>query len=623
MSQKLTARSALTTPINTDIIHVVDDPGGTPASYKSTLSDVSKGLVIGNIPDSVSLASGNTFEGAQVFNEAGADVDFRIEGVSAANALFVQGSDGFIGIGTDAPESLLHISGGNLQLDNNRVIKFDDAGGTARNVFEVTSGDDIVIGSSNLDDLKFNVGTVGTAVTIKQTTGNIGIGTDSPAQKLDIVGDGAAMYIQSEDYNNIILGRRGSSGVDLDKGSLFMYSEGTLTNFLDTAGNSYFNGGNVGIGTSSPGALLQVGDDADASANEIRLAADAANGRVTRYTFYNGGAEKGRLSYDYRTTEADSKYVFRVNASNIVAFKEDAVGIGTVNPSSNADLTLEGGVMCFKETTTPTADTDYGKIYTKTDNILYFQDGAGSEHSVDLDGGAAATLQTAFDQGQTITVADTDNQTLLITNNDTTNNPDAVQITATTTTADLLQVTSDTLTTGSLGYFYSNSADTGSRNLVDIVNDNTSAVNAVALSIQQDANELSLSISSLANTSTTAQIVGANTTSKILNIIGSSLTTGELARFYSSSASNGTRNLIELVNDNAAATGTTPLMISQNAVTSTNFKKMVDMSGTVIWISDGATTPNGNLSGTTGDMCLNGDSGNIYRCTGTTNWTAM
>jgi len=59
------------------------------------------------------------------------------------------------------------------------------------------------------------------------------------------------------------------------------------------------------------------------------------------------------------------------------------VGIGTNAPSANADLTLESGVLNLKETTTPTADTNYGKIYTKSDNKLYFQDGAGNEYTVD------------------------------------------------------------------------------------------------------------------------------------------------------------------------------------------------------------------------------------------------
>lgn len=31
---------------------------------------------------------------------------------------------------------------------------------------------------------------------------------------------------------------------------------------------------------------------------------------------------------------------------------------------------------------TPTATTNYGKVYTKSDNKLYFQDGAGTEHEI-------------------------------------------------------------------------------------------------------------------------------------------------------------------------------------------------------------------------------------------------
>jgi len=58
------------------------------------------------------------------------------------------------------------------------------------------------------------------------------------------------------------------------------------------------------------------------------------------------------------------------------------VGVGTTTPSENADMTLFNGVLCLKETDTPTADTNYGKVYAKDDNKLYFQDGAGDEHEI-------------------------------------------------------------------------------------------------------------------------------------------------------------------------------------------------------------------------------------------------
>jgi hypothetical protein len=48
------------------------------------------------------------FDGAVVINEAGADVDFRVESDTNTNALFVEGSTGNVGVGT-VPSSSLHV----------------------------------------------------------------------------------------------------------------------------------------------------------------------------------------------------------------------------------------------------------------------------------------------------------------------------------------------------------------------------------------------------------------------------------------------------------------------------------------------------------------------------------
>jgi len=71
----------------------------------------------------------------------------------------------------------------------------------------------------------------------------------------------------------------------------------------------------------------------------------------------------------------------RTNDYFFVRDSDGHVAIGSSTPSDYADLLLEDGVLCIKETTTPTADANYGKIYTKDDNDLYFQDGAGTEKS--------------------------------------------------------------------------------------------------------------------------------------------------------------------------------------------------------------------------------------------------
>jgi hypothetical protein len=52
-----------------------------------------------------------TANGGAVFNETGADVDFRVESDTVDHALFVQGSDGNVGIGTSSPGTTLDVIG--------------------------------------------------------------------------------------------------------------------------------------------------------------------------------------------------------------------------------------------------------------------------------------------------------------------------------------------------------------------------------------------------------------------------------------------------------------------------------------------------------------------------------
>ena len=90
-------------------------------------------------------------------------------------------------------------------------------------------------------------------------------------QDVSITGDGARFYVKSADEELISIGRAGSSGASLDQGYIRMKSGGSNKIALHTAGDSYLNGGSLGIGTDSPDNLLQLefADGSNTSAGNI------------------------------------------------------------------------------------------------------------------------------------------------------------------------------------------------------------------------------------------------------------------------------------------------------------------------------------------------------------------
>jgi hypothetical protein len=142
-----------------------------------------------------------------VFNEDGVDADFRVESDTSTHALFVQGSDGNVGIGTNSPNTNLEISttvDPILRLNNstNAVTTGADIGeiqfytndastsGTGVKAFVKTvaqafganqGGADLVFGTA-----AYAVGDASEKMRIDKD-GNVGIGNSSPTARLEVV----------------------------------------------------------------------------------------------------------------------------------------------------------------------------------------------------------------------------------------------------------------------------------------------------------------------------------------------------------------------------------------------------------------------------------------------------
>jgi hypothetical protein len=135
--------------------------------------------------------------GSQVMGNNNA-IYFRDSAGSMSNAMFFFGdssnrlnfgagnasrmtitSNGNVGIGTAAPVDRLEVVGGNQVMGNNSVIYFRDSSG------QLTNSMFIIGDSSN----RLNIGTGNTTRMTIASSGNIGIGTASPAARFHVAGD--------------------------------------------------------------------------------------------------------------------------------------------------------------------------------------------------------------------------------------------------------------------------------------------------------------------------------------------------------------------------------------------------------------------------------------------------
>ncbi len=300
-----------------------------------------------------------------------------------------------IGAGTTLDSRYLKLDASNSPVTGNLTIS---ANLTANNVYVPDGG---FVGVSGADGWTFD-STNGDIT----TTSKVGIGLTSLNDKLevsgsvDIQGGGAlklAGTIRINSSGNVItetIIQNKSS--DLHIRQMDDYDIKFDTNNIERM--RITNTGDVGIGTASPaeklhvsGGHIQVDTDYELrTSNFQKYVPDADSLSITGTNFGLMTATNG-LIFSYNANNTSGAGIFFGQGTtdpgdaNWVAemrIIDGNVGIGTASPSSNADLTLEGGALCIKETTTPTADTNYGKIYSKSDNNLYFQDGAGNEHQV-------------------------------------------------------------------------------------------------------------------------------------------------------------------------------------------------------------------------------------------------
>ena len=178
---------------------------------------------------------------------------------SFAGSIIVH-ENGNVGIGTVNPGKKLHVVGGDARFENTNNIYFDinSVNGGSSNVYYrlLSAGDaKAALAYDAYDGITLGriiTGNIQRDIFIRQSNGNIGIGTNNPSDKLHINGfvrlnNGYGIH---SDGGNIVFGG----------GDKNLNTEGIYFSSADFSQNNMFisGSGNVGIGNMAPSYKLDV-----------------------------------------------------------------------------------------------------------------------------------------------------------------------------------------------------------------------------------------------------------------------------------------------------------------------------------------------------------------------------
>lgn len=267
------------------------------------------------------------FVGAAPSNQIGDSTIFS-EGAGAGVEYVRITSTGNVGIGITSPAHPLQVSqdGSTLALGiSTDVFTAGSSGSLIRIRHGGTSGSTYGI----LENLVSGGVATGNLV-LNPSGGNVGIGTTAPVRNLDILG-GVDTYIH---FTNADTGTADSDGSLIGIGTTeqltFMNRENTDTKFFtnNTERMRITNTGNVGIGTTIPGALLDLGGNLQ---------------------FYNvpGSPVRSRMAFltdgtgwQYRIAKIQSGTI-----TDLVTVHDNGnVGIGTGAGTPGAKLEVNGAI---------------------------------------------------------------------------------------------------------------------------------------------------------------------------------------------------------------------------------------------------------------------------------------
>ena len=211
----------------------------------------------GNVADydGVVISSVNNGSDAEVLH-------VRTNNSTYANgtSLMLVRGDGNVGIGTDSPSALMHISGSSGSSDGIHYIATNSSSGPAGIVMNSGHGNWKMMNSQTVANaLEFiDGGSPDVTRMLIDSSGNIGIGTTAINARLDIDGAGGSPATSGTTQNGVFRIRNASNNNCLDMGQIAGSPYGSWIEATDvtdlSAKNALYlnlNGGMVGLGTTA------------------------------------------------------------------------------------------------------------------------------------------------------------------------------------------------------------------------------------------------------------------------------------------------------------------------------------------------------------------------------------
>jgi hypothetical protein len=224
----------------------------------------------------------------------------------------------------------------------------------------------------------------------------VGIGTTSPAQKLHLQDTNGAIIILNSNTgneNNGIFMTEAAAASPYTKGA-YVHYDGTNESFKINTGDSTLStrftilrdSGNVGIGTTSPNALLNVQGDSDPTILLNAETGNSANSGKLAFAESDGGGLQAWMKYDGSANRLEIGTA-EVSQALVVNRTDGKVGIGNTAPAEK--LTVSGGISANEGLSAQNI-----KLPGSSDGYYIGKSGGGPGQTSDLRIGSKTTSNT-------------------------------------------------------------------------------------------------------------------------------------------------------------------------------------------------------------------------------------